>query len=102
MPSVTRAEAFGYVQLEAMACGKPVISTRLPSGVAWVNRDEETGLVVPPGDATALAEALARLVADPRLRQRLGTAGRARVLSDFSMDRMGQATAALYRELAGR
>jgi rhamnosyl/mannosyltransferase len=99
LPSVTRAEAFGYVQLEAMACGKPVISTRLASGVPWVNRDGETGLVVPPADPAALRDAIVRLAGDPALRARMGAAGRARVQSEFSMTRMRTAVAALYREL---
>jgi glycosyltransferase involved in cell wall biosynthesis len=101
LPSVTRAEAFGYVQLEAMACGRPVVSTRLASGVPWVNRDGETGLTVPPGDPAALGTALALLTADADLRQRLGAAGRARVRSEFTLDRMRMAAAAMYRELAG-
>ena len=99
LPSVTRAEAFGYVQLEAMACGKPVVSTRLPSGVPWVNRDGETGLTVPPGDPDALRDAIRRLAANPGLRARLGRAGRTRVAADFSMERMGRDTAALYRAI---
>jgi len=99
LPSVTRAEAFGYVQIEAMACARPVVSTRLPSGVAWVNRDGETGLTVPPGDPVALRGAIDRLIADPALRKRLGDAGRARVLSEFSMERMGHDSAALYRSI---
>jgi len=99
LPSVTRAEAFGYVQLEAMACGKPVVSTRLPTGVPWVNRDGETGLTVPPGDPSALREAIAALAGDPDRRARMGEAGRTRVASEFSMVNMRAAVAALYREL---
>ncbi len=101
LPSVTRAEAFGYVQLEAMTCGKPVVSTRVPSGVGWVNRHEETGLTVPPGDVPALRAALTRLLDDASLRARFGAAGRARVLTDFTMAQMGSRAAALFREIAG-
>jgi len=99
LPSITRAEAFGYVQLEAMACGKPVISTRLQSGVPWVNRDGETGITVPPRDAGALRDAIATLAADSGLRARMGAAGRARVAAEFSMTRMRHAVSAFYRDL---
>lgn len=98
LPSVTRAEAFGYVQLEAMACGRPIVSTRLPSGVPWVNRDGETGLTVPPGDVEALRAAIARLAQDAPLRQRFGAAGRARVDAAFTIAGMRNAAAAVYRE----
>ncbi len=98
LPSVTRAEAFGYVQLEAMVCGKPVVSTRLPSGVPWVNRHGETGLTVPPGDVDALRRALAELGSDASLRARFGRAGRRRVESEFTMEIMRSAAAAVYRE----
>jgi glycosyltransferase involved in cell wall biosynthesis len=99
LPSVTRAEAFGYVQLEAMACGKPVISTRLSSGVPWVNRDGETGITVPPGDVAALRGAITALAQDAGRRAQMGAAGRARVESEFSMEKMRAAVSALYRGL---
>jgi rhamnosyl/mannosyltransferase len=101
LPSVTRAEAFGYVQLEAMACGKPVVSTTVASGVPWVNRDGETGLTVPPGDADALARALRTLLADDVLRVKMGVAGRSRAASEFSMPRMASRLRELYVEIAG-
>ena len=88
LPSIARAEAFGVVQLEAMASGKPVISTQLPTGVPWVNQDGLTGLVVPPKDPKALAGAIARLLEDPALRQRLGQQGRQRVEREFTIQRM--------------
>jgi len=77
VPSVW-AEPFGLVVLEAMAAGRPVIASNI-GGPADIVRDEETGLLVPPGDPRALRAALARLIADPALRARLGAAGQIRV-----------------------
>jgi rhamnosyl/mannosyltransferase len=100
LPSVTHAEAFGMVQIEAMACGKPVISTNLPSGVPWVNQHGETGLVVTPGDAAALGEAIATLAGNEPMRQRMGLAARRRVEREFTAVRMAERTVALYHEVA--
>jgi glycosyltransferase involved in cell wall biosynthesis len=100
LPSVTRAEAFGYVQLEAMTCRKPVVSTRLPSGVPWVNRHGESGLTVPPGDVEALRRTLSELAGDAVLRARLGQGGRQRVEQEFTLEIMRRSAAAVYREAA--
>ena len=99
MPSVERAEAFGFVQIEAMAAGRPVICCELHNGVTYVNRDGETGLVVPPADVAALAGALARLAADSALRARLGTQARERVFREFTVDAMARATLGVYRNV---
>ena len=99
LPSVTRQEAFGVVQLEAMAAGKPVVSTDLGTGVGWVNRHGETGYVVPPRDAGALGDAIRALLADPDLRRSMGEAAMRRVRSAFTVERMIDDTLALYRDL---
>jgi len=99
MPSTERAEQFGLVQLEAMHCGKPVVATRLGTGVEYVTLDEVTGLLVEPGNEPALAQALNRLLGDPALRARLGEAGRLRVAEEFSVRQMVDKTVALYLRL---
>jgi rhamnosyl/mannosyltransferase len=100
LPSVTRAEAFGLVQLEAMAAGKPVVSTAVPTGVPWVNQHGRTGLVVRPGEVPALREAIVRLLKDPELRSRMGRDGRARVAGEFTIARMVAQTTAVYRQVS--
>lgn len=102
MPSTERSEQFGLVQLEAMHCGKPVVTTRLGTGVEYVTLDGETGMLVPPKDEAALARALNTLLADPALRERLGAAGRDRVEQVFSIDQMAQATLDVYRQVLER
>jgi len=100
LPSVSRAEAFGYVQLEAMACGKPVVSTDVPSGVSWVNQHERTGLVVPAGDVRALARALSTLTGSAALRARMGEAGKQRVEREFTLTMLRTRMADLYDDLS--
>ncbi len=100
LPSITPAEAFGVVQLEAMATGTPVISTSVASGVPWVNRDGETGIVVQPGDVAALAAAVERITSDAALRARLGTAGLARVRSEFALTTLRDRFVALCHAVA--
>jgi glycosyltransferase involved in cell wall biosynthesis len=99
LPSIDRCEAFGIVQVEAMACGKPVVSTDLPTGVRFVNQHGVTGLIVRPGDSGALAESLNRLLNDPVLCSRLGDAARQRAERVFSAPRMAARTIEVYEEV---
>jgi rhamnosyl/mannosyltransferase len=99
-PSNARSEAFGLVQLEAMASGCPVINTAIPhSGVSWVSRHEETGLTVPMNDPAALAAAANRLLLEPELRHRLGEAGQRRVLEEFDHRLMARRSIEIYRRV---
>jgi rhamnosyl/mannosyltransferase len=102
LPSVARSEAFGIVQLEAMACGVPVVSTRLTTGVVYVNQDGVTGVTVPPADSAALTGALNRLLGDKALRRKLGRQGRERVHREFTHDINARRTLELYAEVLSR
>lgn len=96
----SRYESFGLVYLEAMAHGKPVVACRA-GGASSVVVDSETGLLVPPEDAGALADALTRLAGDASLRARLGAAARLRVQERYSIGDMVQRTVEFYEELLG-
>lgn len=99
LPSVTPNEAFGLVQLEAMACGKPVICTHLNNGVNAVNPHGITGLTVPAKDARALAQAINTLKIDPALREKLGQQARSHALRNYSMLVMSDLHIQLYQDL---
>jgi rhamnosyl/mannosyltransferase len=100
LPSVTIAEAFGMVLLEAMACGKPLVTTSLPTGVSAVNREGRTGLIVPPGDAPALREALRALLSDAARARAMGEAGRAVQGAEYGVKLMAERYITLYRDAA--
>ena len=100
LPSVTQAEAFGIVQVEAMACGKPVVSTRLNNGVDFVNEHGKTGLTVQPGDSAALADALLELFNDEAKARMLGAAGRAKAVNEYTAEKMAESVLQIYHSVA--
>ncbi|MCD4701804.1 MAG: glycosyltransferase [Candidatus Aegiribacteria sp.] len=99
LPSTLRSEAFGMVQTEAMACGIPVISTALPTGVPWVNADSVSGLVIPPGDPAALAAAV-RELDDPHLHSFLAAGALERVERSFNAAKLFTRVESLLEEAA--
>jgi rhamnosyl/mannosyltransferase len=102
-PSNARSEAYGLVQVEAMASGCPVINTAIPgSGVPWVSPDGETGLTVRPDDPAALAAAARRLLDESGLRERLAEGGRRRAAAEFDWAVMARRSLGVHRESVGR
>lgn len=96
LPSIVRSEAFGLVQIEAMAYEKPVINTNLPSGVPYVSIDHVTGLTVEPEDVDGLADAMCWMVEHPAERLEMGIQGRKRVKEEYQMSRMLGSLLELY------
>ena len=97
----SRREGFGVVCAEAMAHGRPVVASAV-GGLLDLVVDGETGVLVPPGDVTALRKALERLLADPDLRARMGAAARERIRAHFSAEAATRATIELYEEVLRR
>ena len=97
-PSCANSEAFGLTQLDAMYYGKPVINTNLPTAVPWVSVHNRTGITIPVGSVSALAEAINLLVQDDCLQETYGTNANARVLELFDQKKMLKDLHALLKE----
>ena len=97
LPSVARSEAFGLVQIEAMAFGKPVINTSLPSGVPYVSLHGETGLTVEPGNVQQLTEAMQWMADHETERLAMGQKARERMKAEYRVEQMLDRVFALYK-----
>lgn len=98
LPSTTMGEAFGLVLVESLACGTPVIASDLP-GVRTVVAHGSDGLLVPPGDASALAAALAELLGDEPRRRAMGVRGREKVVAHYAWEAIGERLERIYGEV---
>lgn len=92
------ADAFPLVVLEGMACGKPVIASSI-DGIVEQFKDGEQGFFISRGDVPALASAMARMLREPELRQRMGKAGRQHACSHYTRERLGRNVAAIYEKV---
>lgn len=97
-PSVDRSEAFGIAALEALSCGVPAVASDLP-GVRTVVRDGDTGLLAPPGSASALAHRLREMLGDETARRAMGEAGRRMALMEYSEERRAERWKGILAEL---
>ena len=97
-PSVSNAEAFGVVQIEAMATGLPIVNTHLPTTVPWVARHGQEALTVPPNDSIALANALNSILNEPDLARRLGASACIRATKEFAQNVFQARMTAVYND----
>lgn len=102
LSSTMKTEAFAIVQIEAMSCGKPVVSTRIPgSGVAWVNADQVSGLTVDICNAQALSNAFKKILEDKTLYDKLSRGARKRFETLFQKETMIEKCLNIYKGLNG-
>lgn len=97
LPSIYRSEAYGIVQVEAMSFAKPIISCDIAgSGVSWVNEHEKSGLLVPPSNPQALADAINKLSQDDALRNKMAIYARKRFEQELTAESMVNKTIKMY------
>lgn len=101
LPSITEAEAFGMVLLEAMACSKPLITTDLKSGVRFVNKNGFSGLAVEPCNAQALTQAMNKMAQDDSLRLQMGQNARQHFEENFTLEKFVNSYMQIYAQLTG-
>jgi len=103
LSSIMKTEAFAIVQIEAMSCGKPVVSCNIEgSGVPWVNADGESGLVVEVEDGQALADAIRRIMDRPGFYEQLSAGALNRYQKFFTKEKMIDRCIELYQQLLRR
>jgi rhamnosyl/mannosyltransferase len=99
MPSHLRSEAFGIALLEGAMFGKPLISCEIGTGTTYVNMANETGLVIPPADSKALAQAMQCLLANPSTARAMGLQAEYRFNTLFTADKMAESYLQIYQDL---
>ena len=97
LPSISRLECFGIVNLEAMACSTPVIASRI-TGIPEIVENGKNGLLVPPGDSEALANAIIYLLENEEARKKMGKSGRKKV-EDYSWEKIAEQTEKIYEKV---
>ncbi|MBU0647081.1 glycosyltransferase [Patescibacteria group bacterium] len=98
LPSIYQTEAFGIVLIEAMACGKPIISTELGTGTSWVNQNGITGFVVQPKNSHELSSAIQKIINNKKLAEIMGKNAHERANEVFNLNKMLESTKKLYLE----
>ncbi len=97
LPSTLRTESFGIVNLEAMACGVPIVASKI-GGIPDIVKDGENGLLVLPGDSDILADAIIYLLKNESVREKMGEDGRNKV-GDYSWEKIAEETEKIYKRL---
>ena len=100
LSSIWKTEAFAIVQIEAMSCGKPIVCAHIPgSGVAWVNKDGISGLVVESENEIALVDAIKRISTDANLQMKLSEGSKKRYEEYFTRKKMTERCLNIYRNI---